>query len=200
MALRNIIKEGMGSFSRRSFEIKLHRGRSQNSVRDEIQNAPAEEKNEEEHDSWSNMLPELLTEMIQRVEASEGTWPSRRNVVACAAVCKSWREITKEIVKGPDQCGKLTFPASLKQPGPRDPPMQCFIRREKDTSTYYLYLGFTPTVMDKGKFLLAARRFRHATSTEYIISLNADDLSQGSHAYVGKLSYSSVCIMSLEWL
>uniref|UniRef100_A0A0C9S6J6 Tubby-like F-box protein n=1 Tax=Wollemia nobilis TaxID=56998 RepID=A0A0C9S6J6_9CONI len=188
MAFRNIIKEGMGSLSRRSFEIKLHRGRSQNSVRDEIQNATAEEKNEEEHDSWSNMLPELLTEMIQRVEASEGTWPSRKNVVACAAVCKSWREITKEIVKGPDQCGKLTFPASLKQPGPRDPPMQCFIKREKESSTYYLYLGFTPTVMDKGKFLLAARRVRHATSTEYIISLNADDLSQGSNAYVGKLS------------
>ncbi|KAH9309318.1 hypothetical protein KI387_037229 [Taxus chinensis] len=181
----------MGSFSKRSFEIRLHRGRSQNSVRDEIQSVAAEEE-EEEHDSWSNMLPELLTEMIQRVEASEGAWPGRKNVVACAAVCKSWREITKEIVKGPDQCGKLTFPASLKQPGPRDPPMQCFIKREKETSTYYLYLGFTPTVMDKGKFLLAARRFRHATSVEYIISLDADDLSQGSNAYVGKLRHPSI--------
>lgn len=42
--------------------------------------------------------------------------------------------------------------------------------------------------MDKGKFLLAARRFRHGAHTEYIISLDADDLSQGSNAYIGKLS------------
>ncbi|KAF6176053.1 hypothetical protein GIB67_000147 [Kingdonia uniflora] len=42
--------------------------------------------------------------------------------------------------------------------------------------------------MDKGKFLLAARRFRHGAHTEFIISLDADDLSQGSNAYVGKLS------------
>ncbi|XP_057862911.2 tubby-like F-box protein 1 isoform X1 [Cryptomeria japonica] len=191
MALKSIIQGGLGSFSKRSFEARVLRGRSQNSVRDEIQSVTAE-KEEEEHDRWSNMLPELLTEMIQRVEASEGVWPGRKNVVACAAVCKSWREITKEIVKGPDQCGKLTFPASLKQPGPRDPAMQCFIKREKETSTYYLYLGFTPiesaAIMDKGKFLLAARRFRHATSVEYIISLDAEDLSQGSNAYVGKLS------------
>eukprot|EP01018_Ginkgo_biloba_P001132 Gb_35372 [translate_table: standard] len=190
MAFRSIIQEmkgGMGSLSRRSFELKIHRGRSHSSVRDEIQSEAAE-KDEEEHDSWSNMLPELLIEMIQRVEASDNMWPGRRNVVACAAVCKSWREITKEIVKTPEQCGKLTFPASLKQPGPRDPPMQCFIKRDKETSTYYLYLGLTPTFMDKGKFLLAARRFRHAASMEYIISLDADDLSQGSNAYVGKLS------------
>lgn len=40
---------------------------------------------------------------------------------------------------------------------------------------------------DKGKFLLAARRYRHGANTEYIISLDADDLSQGSNAYVGKL-------------
>lgn len=40
---------------------------------------------------------------------------------------------------------------------------------------------------DKGKFLLAAKRFRCGAHTEYIISLDADDLSQGSNAYVGKL-------------
>ncbi|GMP65829.1 hypothetical protein CsSME_00026464 [Camellia sinensis var. sinensis] len=39
-----------------------------------------------------------------------------------------------------------------------------------------------------GKFLLAARRYRHGAHTEYVISLDADDMSQGSNAYVGKLS------------
>lgn len=42
--------------------------------------------------------------------------------------------------------------------------------------------------VDKGKFLLAARSFKHGARTEYIISLDADDFSQGSNAY-GKLWY-----------
>lgn len=40
---------------------------------------------------------------------------------------------------------------------------------------------------EKGKFLLAARRNRHGAHTEYIISLDPNDISQGSNAYVGKL-------------
>ncbi|XP_043689583.1 tubby-like F-box protein 7 isoform X2 [Telopea speciosissima] len=141
-----------------------------------------------DEDCWSKMLPELLGEIIQRVESSEDRWPLRKNVVACACVCKRWRDVTRGIVRSPLHCGKITFPSSLKQPGPRDSPLQCFIKRNKKTSTFYLYLGLTPTLMDKGKFLLAARRFRHGAHTEYIISLDADDLSQGSNAYVGKLS------------
>lgn len=43
--------------------------------------------------------------------------------------------------------------------------------------------------MDKGKFLMAAKRFRRGSHTEYIISLDADDPSQGNNAYVGKLRY-----------
>ncbi|PIA42175.1 hypothetical protein AQUCO_02100203v1 [Aquilegia coerulea] len=139
-------------------------------------------------DCWSKMLPELLGEIIQRVESSEDRWPLRKDVVSCACVCKRWRDVTKGIVRSPLQSGKITFPSSLKQPGPRDAPLQCFIKRNKKNSTFYLYLGLTQTFMDKGKFLLAARRFRHGAHTEYIISLDADDLSQGSNAYVGKLS------------
>ena len=46
---------------------------------------------------------------------------------------------------------------------------------------------FSMAGMDKGKFLLAARRVRHGARSEYIISLDADNLSQESNAYVGKL-------------
>ncbi|KAK8585113.1 hypothetical protein V6N13_139052 [Hibiscus sabdariffa] len=93
---------------------------------------------------WANLPPELLVDIIQRVEARETCWPRRRDVVACASVCRSWRKITKEIVKTPEQRGILTFPISLKQPGPRDTPIECFIKREKATSTYRLYMGLTP--------------------------------------------------------
>ena len=64
---------------------------------------------------WANLPPELLLDVIQRVEASEATWPARRQVVACAAVCRSWRDVTKEVVKTLEECGRITFPISLKQ-------------------------------------------------------------------------------------
>lgn len=65
--------------------------------------------------SWAGLLPELLGEIIRRVETTEDSWPHRQNVVACACVCKRWREITKDIVKSPFLSGKITFPSCLKQ-------------------------------------------------------------------------------------
>ncbi|KAB2628116.1 tubby-like F-box protein 5 [Pyrus ussuriensis x Pyrus communis] len=141
-----------------------------------------------EQTKWANLPPELLLDIIQRVEASETSWPARRDVIACASVCKSWREITKGIVKTPEQCGWLTFPVSLKQPGPRDDPIQCFIKRERETSTYLLYLGLSPALCgDVSKLLLAARKVRRATSTHFVVSLVADEFSRASITYVGKL-------------
>lgn len=64
---------------------------------------------------WSNMLPELLGDIIERVESSEERWPLRKDVVACACVCKRWRDVTRAVVKPPQQSGKITFPSSLKQ-------------------------------------------------------------------------------------
>ncbi|XAR54598.1 hypothetical protein NMG60_11029809 [Bertholletia excelsa] len=136
---------------------------------------------------WANMPEELLREVLMRVEASESSWPLRRNVVACAGVCRSWREIVKEAVKTPEVSGKLTFPISVKQPGPRDSLIQCFIRRNRSTQTYHLYLNLTLALANDGKFLLAARKFRRPTCTDYNISLQADDMSRGSGPYVGKV-------------
>ncbi|KAJ4833956.1 Tubby-like F-box protein 7 [Turnera subulata] len=149
-------------------------------------------------DGWANMLPELLVEIIKRVEESEDRWPQRQNVVACACVCKKWRHITKDIVlnsthrRHPSPLNttyQITFPSCLKQPGPRDFSHQCLIKRNKKTNTFYLYLALSPSFMDKGKFLLAARRYRNGAHSEYIISLDSNDLSQGSNAYVGKLRH-----------
>ncbi|KAI9085885.1 hypothetical protein K1719_031962 [Acacia pycnantha] len=140
--------------------------------------------------SWATMLPELLGEIIRRVETTDDQWPNRQNVVACACVCKRWRDITKEIVRFPSRNnGRITFPSCLKQPGPRDSPHQCIIKRDKKTSTFQLYLALTPpSFTDRGKFLLAAKRYRRGSGIEYVLSLDADDISQGSNAYVGKLS------------
>ncbi|KAL4372601.1 hypothetical protein AHAS_Ahas06G0282100 [Arachis hypogaea] len=137
---------------------------------------------------WANLPPELLLDIIKRVEGSETSWPSRRVVVACASVCRTWRQITKDVFKTPEQCGWITFPISLKQPGPRDTPIQCFIKRERASSTYCLYLGLSPAPSgDMSKLLLAAKKIRRATCTEFFISLVADDFSRASTTYIGKL-------------
>ncbi|KAG4929300.1 hypothetical protein JHK82_046361 [Glycine max] len=138
---------------------------------------------------WANMPHELLREVLLRIESSESTWPLRRSVVACGGVCRTWRRlIVKEIVKPPQFSSNITFPISLKQPGPREHLLQCFIRRNSASQTYYLFLSLSSAlVADDGKFLLAARKFRRPTCTDYIISLDADDMSRESNAYVGKL-------------
>ncbi|CAH8392011.1 unnamed protein product [Eruca vesicaria subsp. sativa] len=141
-----------------------------------------------ESNRWSDIPEELLREILIRVEAADGgSWPSRRSVVACAGVCRGWRMLMNETVSVPEISSKLTFPISLKQPGPRESLVQCFIKRNRATQSYHLYLGLTNSLTDEGKFLLAASKVKHTTCTDYIISLRSDDMSRRSQAYVGKV-------------
>ncbi|XP_040375737.1 tubby-like F-box protein 2 [Oryza brachyantha] len=140
-----------------------------------------------EEERWSALVPDLLADILRRVEAGSERWPPRRDVVACASVCRRWRDVTVSVVQPPLESGRITFPSSLKQPGPRDAPMQCFIKRNKKNSTFVLYLGLTQQLTDEGKFLLAARMFRRGLHREYIISVSSDGLFHGSHSYVGNL-------------
>lgn len=119
MSFRSIVRDvrdGFGSLSRRSFDVRLSgihtRGKSQGSINDLSDNQPSLVV---QNSRWANLPPELLFDVIKRLEESESTWPARKHVVACAAVCRSWRSICKEIVRTPESCGKLTFPVSLKQ-------------------------------------------------------------------------------------
>ncbi|KAI5661471.1 hypothetical protein M9H77_20794 [Catharanthus roseus] len=189
MSFRSIVsdvRDSFGSLSRRSFNVRLsghHRGKSHGSFHDTT-DQPLVVQNSR----WANLPPELLFDVIRRLEESENTWPGRKHVVACAAVCRSWRSMCKEIVKNPEFCGKLTFPVSLKQPGPRDGTIQCFIKRDKSNLTYHLFLCLSPALLvENGKFLLSAKRTRRTTCTEYVISMDADNISRSSSTYIGKL-------------
>uniref|UniRef100_A0A0E0IYI7 Tubby-like F-box protein n=1 Tax=Oryza nivara TaxID=4536 RepID=A0A0E0IYI7_ORYNI len=189
MSFRSIVRDvrdGFGSLSRRGFEVRIlghRRGKSHGAVHELHDPVPVIQSS-----CWASLPPELLRDIIERLEESEATWPSRKHVVACAGVCRTWREMCKEIVKNPELCGKITFPISLRQPGPRDGTMQCFIRRDKSTQTYYLYLSLGSAVLvDNGKFLLSAKRNWRATCTEYVISMNANNLSRSTNTNIGKL-------------
>ncbi|CAD5166075.1 tubby-like F-box protein 8 [Musa acuminata AAA Group] len=192
MSFRSIVRDvrdSFGSLSRRSFEVRLSslsghlRGKSQVFVPEPHDTPPVIQSSR-----WASLPPELLRDVIKRLEASEGTWPSRKDVVACAAVCRAWREMCKEIVRSPEFCGKLTFPISLKQPGTRDGMIQCFIKRDKSKLTYHLYLCLSPAVLvENGKFLLSAKRIRRTACTEYVISMDANNISRSTNTYIGKL-------------
>ncbi|XP_052156858.1 tubby-like F-box protein 3 [Oryza glaberrima] len=195
MSFRSIVRDvrdGFGSLSRRSFEVTLaslygltghHKGKTQSSL-DELDDSPAIIP----ESRWASLPPELLREVIRRLEADESTWPSRRNVVCFAAVCRTWREMCKEIVLSPEFCGKLTFPVSIKQPGPRDGMIQCYIKRNRSKSTYHLYLCLSNVVTaEGGKFVLAAKRHRKTTCTEYTISMVSGNISRSSRTNIGKL-------------
>ncbi|ESQ39439.1 hypothetical protein EUTSA_v10001474mg [Eutrema salsugineum] len=189
MSFKSLIQEmrgELGSISRKGFDVRFGygRSRSQRVVQDTCVPVDAFKQS-----CWASMPPELLRDVLMRIEESEDTWPSRKNVVSCAGVCRNWRDIVKEIVKVPELSSKLTFPISLKQPGPRGSLVQCYIMRNRSNQTYYLYLGLNQAAAsnDDGKFLLAAKRFRRPTCTDYIISLNSDDVSRGSNTYIGKL-------------
>ncbi|CAL4908413.1 unnamed protein product [Urochloa decumbens] len=195
MSFRSIVRDvrdSFGSLSRRSFEVTIaglsgltghHRGKSQSTVH-ELRDTDLIIQ----ESRWANLPPELLRDVIRRLEASESTWPNRKNVVSCAAVCRAWREMCREIVLSPEFCGKFTFPVSLKQPGHRDGMIQCFIKRDKSKSTYHLYLCLSTAVLtENGKFLLSAKRNRKTTCTEYVISMDADNISRSSSTYIGKL-------------
>ncbi|KAL8144158.1 hypothetical protein V2J09_017190 [Rumex salicifolius] len=189
MSFRSIVRDvrdSFGSLSRRSFDVRLpsfHRGKSHCSVHG-LQEPTVSIQNSQ----WASLPPELLRDVIKRLEASESTWPARKHVVACAAVCRTWREICKEIVCTPELCGKLTFPVSLKQPGPRDGTIQCYIKRDKSNLTYHLFLSLSPALLvENGKFLLSAKRTRRTTCTEYVISMDAENISRSSSTYIGKL-------------
>ncbi|XP_028062997.1 tubby-like F-box protein 8 [Camellia sinensis] len=189
MSFRSIVRDvrdGFGSLSRRSFDVRLsghHRGKSHGSFH-ELNDQPLVIQSS----CWANLPQELLCDVIKRLEESESTWPARKHVVACAAVCRSWRSMCKEIVRSPEFCGRLTFPVSLKQPGFRDGAIQCFIKRDKSNLTYHLFLCLSPALLvENGKFLLCAKRTRRTTCTEYVISMDADNISRSSSTYIGKL-------------
>lgn len=182
-----MMKLGMKSRSRRVVQdssmavekSKINMGKSNKSDADEDEDCS--------YFCWASLPPELLREVLLKVEESECNWPARKHVVACAGVCKSWREVMKELVKTPEVSGKITFPISVKQPGPRESLLQCFIKRNRSNHTYYLFVSLSQALADDGKFLLAARKFRRPTCTDYVISLHADDTSKGNDIFVGKL-------------
>jgi tubby and related proteins len=106
------LRGSFGNISKWSFEVRIHhRGKSLGSSSDMQEGEPMVIQ----QTRWTSLPPELLRDVMKRLEEDENSWPSRKDVVACASVCKTWRDMCKDIVRTPEFCAKLTFPVSLKQ-------------------------------------------------------------------------------------
>lgn len=68
------------------------------------------------------------------------------------------------------------------QPGPKNGPVLCHIRRSKGSAKLYpkyvLYLGDSTNGGDDEKFLLSARKRKKSKSSNYLISLDEEDQSR----------------------
>jgi hypothetical protein len=85
-------------------------------VQEVVEMGEAEDGQAEQEERWARLLPELLSEVVRRVEASGGErWPARKDVVSCAGVCRRWRDAAVAVVRPPAVSGKITLPSSLKQ-------------------------------------------------------------------------------------
>jgi hypothetical protein len=116
MSFRSLIqdmRDEFGSISRHGMRSRSHRAGGS-----APQGAAAEPLDAMEESCWAQLPPELLREVLVRIEASEDRWPARRDVVSCAGVCRTWRGIMKDAVRVPEKSGQLSFPISLKQVWP----------------------------------------------------------------------------------
>mmetsp|Transcript_33189 Transcript_33189/g.98839 ORF Transcript_33189/g.98839 Transcript_33189/m.98839 type:complete len:451 (-) Transcript_33189:112-1464(-) len=73
----------------------------------------------------------------------------------------------------------------LKQPGPKVGPVQCYIVRDKGSAK--MYPRYNLFLEDGKRFLLAARKRKKQTTSNYIISLDYEDLGRDSEKFFGKL-------------
>ena len=75
--------------------------------------------------------------------------------------------------------------AFLRQPGPKSGPVLCYIVRDKGSAK--MYPRYNLFLEDGKKFLLAARKRKKQTTSNYIISLDYEDLGRDSEKFFGKL-------------
>lgn len=78
--------------------------------------------------NWGSLAPELLTLVVQKVQEGARSRGEGRRVVALAGVCRNWRRsVQQEFHRQPPSL--LTFPASIRQPAPCGPHIQCLLKK-----------------------------------------------------------------------
>ncbi|GMH32715.1 hypothetical protein BSKO_00549 [Bryopsis sp. KO-2023] len=85
----------------------------------------------------------------------------------------------------PENCDDKEKQQFLLTPGPRNNPFLCFIIRDRSESK--MYPKYSLYVDEGGQYLLSARKRKKSKSSNYLISLDDEDLARNSEKYFGKV-------------
>lgn len=86
----------------------------------------------------------------------------------------------------PPQLDLSNLPSFLMQPGPREGmPVMCYIVRDKGSAK--MYPRYNLYLEDPKMFLMAARKRKKQTTSNYLVSLDPEDLNRESSKFFGKL-------------
>lgn len=107
---------------------------------------------------WGSLVPELLSLVVQKVREGAGSRGKGRRLVALAGVCRAWRRsVLEELRRRPTSL--LTFPASIWQPAPSGPRLQCLLKKTGHT------FRLVQVVSGHEYFLLGARKSKYSINS-----------------------------------
>ncbi|TVU35046.1 hypothetical protein EJB05_16914 [Eragrostis curvula] len=150
---------------------------------------------------WSALVPELLNDIIQRVLDGAESWPQRRDVVACACVCRRWREAAVALVRPPLEGGGITFLSSLKQFLLAAHRIRCGLRMEyvisihSDDLSHGNHVGKLKSDLMRTKFTIYDQRHgegakeSNSGSSSWIMSKRMSPRVSTSDVKIGEVSY-----------
>jgi len=94
--------------------------------------------------------------------------------------------VPRGVVNAPAVIDTTDLRAFLLRPGPQGAMVQCYIQRRK-TGLARLFPTYEIFLKDGDQFLLAARKRKKKKSSNYVISLDRDDLGRHTGSFFGKL-------------
>ncbi|KAG2439214.1 hypothetical protein HXX76_004576 [Chlamydomonas incerta] len=89
------------------------------------------------------------------------------------------------VARAAPQLDLSDMPAFLQQPGPKSGPVQCVIVRDRGSAK--MYPRYSLFLEEGRRFLLSARKRKKQTTSNYIISMDYEDLSRESGSFFGKV-------------
>ncbi len=162
---------------------------------------------------WENLAPEILTLVLQRVQAGSGERGEGRRIVAVAGVCSSWRQlvlqqqeeeeaaIAQSLVLSSTSTNTSTgtssppqhlilFPAAIRREAAVDFPLQCLLK--KKGNSYFLFQTFQNLQgVNEEYLLLGARKHYLPSCSSFQLSTDIRNLVKERASSSSSSSFSS---------
>ncbi len=156
---------------------------------------------------WESLAPEILTLVLQRVQAGSGERGEGRRIVAVAGVCSSWRQlvlqqqeeketaIAQSLVFSSTSTSSspqhlIRFPAAIRRDAAVDFPLQCLLK--KKGNSFFLFQTFQNLQgVNEEYLLLGARKhylpscssFQLSTDIRNLVKERASSSSSSSSSF-----------------